>query len=150
MASAPEPVLPISGGLRLLVRGVVGCAVLIVLLGLALFLLVRPRAESRHAEQRAAMELDLKLIESGLERWRTEHGGDWPETLNVLFVPDEAGKSILSSKAPPRDPWGHGYQYAPPGPGGQRARLWSLGRDRREGGEGENADFSNHDISAPR
>jgi len=45
-------------------------------------------------------------------------------------------------KAPPADPWGRDYQYRHPGQHGEYD-LFSLGKDGREGGDGENADVSN-------
>jgi type II secretory pathway pseudopilin PulG len=151
-ASTNEPSTsqPISGGTRLVMKGLVGCTVVVVLLGLAMFLLVRPRAAARQAEQQELIRQDLMLIESAVERYRLAQRGAWPENLNILFVPDERGASLLPSKAPPRDPWGQGYFYAPPTDAQTRARIWTLGRDRREGGEGENRDFSNLEWTSPR
>lgn len=42
----------------------------------------------------------------------------------------------------PEDPWGHAYVYRSPGTAsGEPYELLSLGRDGREGGEGEDADI---------
>jgi general secretion pathway protein G len=47
------------------------------------------------------------------------------------------------SKAVPKDPWGQDYQYRSPGEqSGADYDLWSLGRDGRPGGEGEDADIT--------
>ncbi|CAD5370975.1 pseudopilin, cryptic, general secretion pathway [Rubrivivax sp. A210] len=46
------------------------------------------------------------------------------------------------AKAVPADPWGHDYQYRNPGEHGD-VDLWSLGRDGRPGGVGEDADIGN-------
>ena len=45
-------------------------------------------------------------------------------------------------KAAPRDPWGRDYQYRSPGQHGD-FDLFSLGKDGREGGDGENQDITN-------
>lgn len=45
-------------------------------------------------------------------------------------------------KAPPKDPWGREYQYKAPGEHGDYD-IYSLGKDGREGGEGENLDITN-------
>ena len=45
------------------------------------------------------------------------------------------------SKALPKDPWGHDYQYKQPGEHGEYDLL-SWGRDGRPGGEGEDADVT--------
>ncbi len=44
------------------------------------------------------------------------------------------------SKALPKDPWGHDYQYKQPGEHGEYDLL-SFGKDGRPGGEGEDADL---------
>jgi general secretion pathway protein G len=46
------------------------------------------------------------------------------------------------TKALPKDPWGHDYQYRSPGEHGE-FDLFSLGRDGRPGGDGEDADLGN-------
>ncbi|MDE2081238.1 MAG: type II secretion system major pseudopilin GspG [Burkholderiales bacterium] len=46
------------------------------------------------------------------------------------------------TKAVPKDPWGNDYLYRSPGEHGDYD-LWSLGKDGRAGGEGENADITN-------
>jgi len=40
------------------------------------------------------------------------------------------------------DPWGHPYEYRVPGPDGLPFALRSFGADGREGGEGNDRDFS--------
>jgi general secretion pathway protein G len=45
-------------------------------------------------------------------------------------------------KAPPKDPWGREYLYKAPGEHGDYD-LSSLGKDGREGGEGEDQDITN-------
>lgn len=44
-------------------------------------------------------------------------------------------------KAPPPDPWGRPYQYRSPGQHGD-FDLFTLGKDGREGGDGENQDLT--------
>lgn len=46
-------------------------------------------------------------------------------------------------KAPPPDPWGKPYLYKSPGDQGDYD-LISYGKDGQPGGDGENADISNH------
>ena len=46
----------------------------------------------------------------------------------------------------PVDPWKNEYQYVSPGSEGPYD-LYSFGPDGREGGEGEDADISNHDLN---
>ena len=46
------------------------------------------------------------------------------------------------TKKPVKDPWGHPYVYAAPGPSGLPFGIRSLGADGRDGGEGGDADVS--------
>ncbi|CAN7717073.1 type II secretion system major pseudopilin GspG [Pseudorhodoferax sp. LjRoot39] len=46
------------------------------------------------------------------------------------------------SKGVPNDPWGNPYRYALPGQH-REYDLWSLGRDGRPGGQGDDADIGN-------
>lgn len=46
------------------------------------------------------------------------------------------------AKAMPKDPWGHDYVLAVPGPNGLPFEILSLGADGVEGGTGTNADIS--------
>lgn len=72
------------------------------------------------------------------------------------FPPSQAGLAALVqapagvrnwagpylSKAVPNDPWGSAYLYASPGKHGTYD-VWSYGRDKRPGGQGEDADIGN-------
>ncbi len=50
----------------------------------------------------------------------------------------------------PLDPWGSPYHYeSPAGAGADGYVLMSYGRDRRAGGQGEDADVSSEDAAAP-
>ena len=70
--------------------------------------------------------------DQGLEALVTKPGG-YPEPAN--YNPDGYLKAI------PKDPWGNDYRYLSSEQG--KYELYSFGADRREGGEGENADISN-------
>ena len=59
---------------------------------------------------------------------------------------DVAGweKPFLDSKTIPKDPWGNDYIYKIPGDEGQEFTIISYGKDKQEGGKGENADISSY------
>lgn len=85
-------------------------------------------------------EADIALIEQGLEFWRIDTGR-YPtseEGLAALTQPTATGAKL---KKLPNDPWGTPYRYVVPGEDGQPYAVISLGADREEGGEGENADL---------
>jgi general secretion pathway protein G len=74
----------------------------------------------------------------------------YPDTLIVLVTPDANGRRFLESKSVPLDPWGREYLYEPPGnSGGKRTKphIYTLGKDGKPGGEGEDADI---DIDSMR
>ena len=72
--------------------------------------------------------------EQGLAALVSKPGGQ-PEALNW-----RSGGYL--SGGLPKDPWGTPYQYLQPGQHGT-FDVYSLGADRRAGGEGENADIGN-------
>lgn len=46
-------------------------------------------------------------------------------------------------KSVPNDPWGMPYQYAEPGSHNNEYDIFSFGKDKKEGGEGDNQDIGN-------
>jgi general secretion pathway protein G len=93
----------------------------------------------------AAAQIDG--LGKALDSYRLDTG-HYPTTeqgLGALWVkpPDETrwwGPYL--KKAPPKDPWGREYLYKAPGEHGDYD-LSSLGKDGREGGEGEDQDITN-------
>lgn len=75
--------------------------------------------------------------QQGLEALVTRPTGN-PEPRN--WNPDGYLKSV------PEDPWGNVYQYVSPGSNGPYD-LYSLGSDGQEGGDGDAADISVHEIN---
>lgn len=122
-----------------LVRGLVGCVLVVAALGLAAVWIYAHNAQRIADEKRARAREDIQYVLAALEAFR-EANGKYPESLGALWVPDSRGFTYLDPKSPPRDPWNTGYQYAPPGPGETKPRVWTFGRDKREGGDGESLD----------
>ncbi len=85
-------------------------------------------------------------LQKALDQYRLDVG-HYPSTEQGLAVlvtrptdePKWAGPYL--SKALPKDPWGHDYQYKQPGEHGEYDLL-SYGKDGRPGGEGEDADLT--------
>ncbi|MBK7643713.1 MAG: type II secretion system protein GspG [Planctomycetes bacterium] len=123
----------------LAVRGVVGCALVVTAIGAFAAWFTGHYAEKFAQDKRAKVREDMQLVFGALEAYR-EANGNYPEHLGALWVADPHGFTYLPASHPPKDPWGNGYGYAPPGPGQDRPRLWSYGRDKREGGDGESED----------
>lgn len=139
---ASEPAGPrLSSNATLAVRGLVGCVVLVIAIGVGAAW-VQGFFSGRWAEEkREKARGDIELVLGALEAYKAANGR-YPENLGALWVQDSRGFTYLSPKSPPRDPWKNGYQYAPPGPGETRPRVWTWGRDERAGGTGESEDVT--------
>jgi general secretion pathway protein G len=94
-----------------------------------------------------AARAQMDAFEKSLEQYRLDTG-HFPTTeqgLAALFArPNNEPKwqGPYLKKAPPPDPWGSAYLYKAPGDHGE-FDLQSLGKDRRPGGSGEDADITN-------
>lgn len=92
-----------------------------------------------------AARAQVDAFQKALDQYRIDMGR-YPSTeqsLSALVIkpadePKWSGPYL--AKAVPADPWGTPYQYRSPGEHGDYD-LWSLGHDRRAGGEGEDADI---------
>jgi general secretion pathway protein G len=122
--------------------------VVLVILGL-LAGLVAPRmfANVSKSEVKVA-RAQIAALESALENYRLDVGR-FPSSEQGLGAlerspgndPRWAGPYL--KKAVPADPWGNPYQYKQPGERGD-FDLFSLGRDGKPGGTGEDADLFNN------
>ena len=124
--------------------------VVVVILGV-LAALVAPNILGRTGDARiTAAKSDINSISNALDLYKldnhtfpsTDQGlealvnkpSGFPEPGN--WNPDGYLKTL------PVDPWGNDYLYLSPGQNGAYD-LYSLGADKREGGDGENADVRN-------
>jgi general secretion pathway protein G len=125
-----------------LTLAIIGCTfglVVLFLIGPTLLLpLVLDRLSS---VQRKKAELDIGALMSAVDTYAVNNGGAFPETLEVLIVPDENGATYLKDQRQlPMDPWKHAYEYFPPKEGTD-FRIVSYGADGKPGGEGSDADI---------
>lgn len=94
-----------------------------------------------------ATRAQIDALEKGLDQYRLDVGR-YPTTEQGLssLINRPSGENRWAGpylkKTVPTDPWGHPYQYKFPGENGE-FDLYSLGRDGRPGGTGEDADISN-------
>ncbi len=92
-------------------------------------------------------QTDIQSIGSALDMYKLNNF-DYPTTdqgLQALVTkpsgsPEPQSWTQLLPKLP-KDPWNREYQYISPGENGDYD-LYSLGKDGRPGGEGENADIT--------
>jgi general secretion pathway protein G len=94
-----------------------------------------------------AARAQMDAFDKALEQYRLDVGR-FPSTEQGLAAlvarPNNEPKwqGPYLKKAPPPDPWGSTYLYKSPGEHGDYD-LMSLGKDRRPGGSGEDADITN-------
>jgi len=122
--------------------------VVITILGILAALIV-PRVMDRPDQARAtAARADIAAIMGALKLYRLDNG-TYPtteQTLGALVKKPDRGEIPRNWKAGgyldklPVDPWGTDYQYLNPGIRGE-VDVFSLGKDRKPGGEGLDADI---------
>lgn len=120
--------------------------VVIVIIGI-LATIVVPNVWQKFAQgQTAKVKVDITAISTALTEYAMNNAGKFPDSLEPLVTPDANGYRYLSQSKIPRDPWNEEYGYEPPGPGQNEPRVFTLGKDRTQGGEGDNADIDNFII----
>jgi general secretion pathway protein G len=94
---------------------------------------------------------DIATLEQAIETYRLDNL-DFPADLQAL-VAAPAGLPNPERYRPggyirrlPEDPWGHPYQYRRRSAHNGQFDVYSLGADRKEGGEGTDADLGNWDA----
>jgi len=125
--------------------------VVVIILGI-LAAIVAPNVIGRVGEaQVTAARQDLRSIESALKLYRLDNFS-YPTTEQGLeaLVAKPADPGIRNWKGPyvervPKDPWGNPYLYLSPGNNGE-IDIYTMGRDGRPGGEGEDADIGNWNL----
>ena len=97
-----------------------------------------------------AARSQIEMLSLALDQYRLDNHA-YPATdpgLGALRAAPAAGaapawRGPYLRRPVPADPWGRPYHYLSPGRADPRGYdLWSLGRDGREGGEGEDADLT--------
>jgi general secretion pathway protein G len=97
---------------------------------------------SHHYQSDAArIKADIYTIKEALDSYAMQHGGDYPNSLGALVVPDEQGHRFLNRATVPKDPWNEEYGYEPPVPGYPQPRVFTLGKDKSIGGTGDDEDI---------
>jgi general secretion pathway protein G len=141
------PAAPLKGSGRMAGFTLFELLVVMLIIGL-LASYVGPRYFSQVGKSEVkAARAQIDAFEKALEQYRldTGHFPSSEQGLAALFAkPNNEPKwqGPYLKKAPPSDPWGSGYVYKAPGEHGD-FDLASLGKDRRPGGSGEDADITN-------
>ncbi len=120
--------------------------VVMVILGmLAGLVAVRTRGYLISSKQNAA-KAEIANIVKAIETFYADQGR-YPTTdegLEVLAEGTDTWPDGFLNKVP-RDPWKNSYEYVSPGTT-EPYEVLCLGADGREGGEGENRDFSSESL----
>ena len=103
------------------------------------------------AARQSAARSQLQIFALALDSYRLDTYS-YPSTsqgLTTLRVAPQGGEPVRNWRGPylradaPLDPWGRAYLYASPGSANPTGYdLYSLGRDGRIGGDGEDADIT--------
>lgn len=120
--------------------------VVMVILGmLAGLVAVQTRGYLIKGKQSAA-KTEISTISGALESFYANEGR-YPTTDEGLQILVDGTESFPTGwiKKLDKDPWGNEYEYFSPGSVGP-FEVVCLGADGREGGEGENRDFSSDDT----
>ncbi len=122
--------------------------VVVVILGLLATVVAINVLPSRDRAMVTKAQADIATLEQAVETYRLDNL-DFPNDLQAL-VAAPAGLSSPDRYRPggyvrrlPEDPWGEPYRYRRPGAHGGPFDIYSLGADRKEGGEGDDADLGN-------
>ena len=116
---------------------VIGAAVTLSILGG--FKVVQRVEDVRQKARTALLRSDLLRLKNLAEMYMISNAR-YPKTLDeVLHAKDLNGVSFVEQDEEIKDPWGRDYIYSL-GPDG-KPRVRCLGKDGREGGEGEDRDF---------
>lgn len=97
-----------------------------------------------------AARSQVEMLTLALDAYRLDNGAPPPTEpgLALLRTAPLDGEAARTWRGPylrrivPDDPWGVAYVYAAPGRNGAEYDLYTLGRDGRPGGVGEDADVT--------
>ena len=122
--------------------------VVIVIIGLLATVVAINVLPSQDRAMVTKAKADIATLEQAIETYRLDNL-DFPADLQALV----AAPPTLSSperyrpggyvRRLPEDPWGEPYLYRRPSAHGGQFDVYSYGADRKEGGEGNDADLGN-------
>ncbi len=133
-----------------LVELMVVMVILALLAGGVTVLVVRRVSHARSDRAR----VDIENLSNALEQYKLDNQ-DYPTTEQGLEAlvrkpstsPEPAGWLGRYIKELPKDPWGSPFYYECPGRHNEDGfDVWTFGKDRQEGGQGDNADVANWTV----
>lgn len=137
-----------SGGRRRGIAGFTLLELLVVILIIGLLVgIVGPRLLGQVSKSEVTTaRAQLDAIDKAIQAFRLDTGRFPASGLGLKALGTPPGDEprwrgpYMQGDIPP-DPWGSPYQYRVPGSNGRDYDLFSFGRDRAEGGAGDDADI---------
>jgi general secretion pathway protein G len=120
--------------------------VVIVIIGILATIVVPNVMQKFFQSQQTKAKADITNIVNALREYAMNNAGKYPDSLQPLVDPDMNGYRYLNQKTIPKDPWGEEYGYEAPSPGNPEPRVYTFGKDKSMGGEGDAADIDNDSI----
>ncbi|MEZ5980607.1 MAG: type II secretion system major pseudopilin GspG [Planctomycetota bacterium] len=115
--------------------------VVIVIIGLLATLVVPNVIGYLGRANTTKIKADIQQIVSAINNFELSYNRK-PESLEELTSPPDGGPAFLNKV--PKDPYGMAYGYEPPSSSSDSTfRVFTLGKDKSPGGEGDNADLDN-------
>lgn len=153
---APSSLVRLRPGLLMRTGGftLMELMVVVVILGILAAIVVRNVAGRVPQARIAQLKTQMREFENALDTYKLDNG-DYPTTeqgLQALVTKPASGKIPANyqeggyMKVIPKDPWGNEYVFIRRNVGKWEYEILSYGRDGREGGEGEDKDWVNHEM----
>lgn len=116
--------------------------IVIVILGLLLSLVAPAMFSKVGSSQRKTAMAQMQMLSTSIDTYHLDVGS-YPETLSELRKSSKPGwDGPYLPRDVPNDPWGNPYTYSVKEDDPSKPYvLMSLGKDGRQGGEGDNADI---------
>ena len=115
--------------------------IVIVILGLLASLVAPTMFNKVDSSKIKTAETQLRMLESAINTYRLDTGSLPPSLSELLQSDNPKWDGPYLPRQIPKDPWGNDYFYTASGQNGQPFTLKSLGRDGKEGGDGEDKDI---------
>ncbi len=124
--------------------------IVVVILGILATMVMPKILDKPEQARRTKAKVDIRAIQSALALFKTDTGR-FPTTAEGLqALVANPGLSGFSKEGylekVPADPWGYKYIYLSPGVHNKDYDLVSYGKDREQGGTGDNADIESWNL----
>ncbi len=127
--------------------------IVVVILGILATMVMPKILDKPEQARRTKAKVDIRAIQSALAMFKTDTGR-FPTTAEGLYaLVANPGLSGFSKEGylekVPADPWGYKYIYLSPGVHNKDYDLVSYGKDREQGGTGDDADIESWNLEGP-